>query len=128
MKLLKTKPSQRLTANDALAHEWFNDSLARENSNGNITENLEKIAQNMRSFNARRKFQRAVRLLCSTIRWRRYLQTYRSEQELSVSGGSPITGGSSSSSSSSSSIGGGGGGGNKRKSTENSSPSKKKRK
>ena len=90
MKLLKRKPQDRLTCIDALAHPWFQKStLELSSSDGfdDFEESLKQIGENMRRLNIRRKFQRAVRVLCHTIRWKKYLQDIR-ERRASLSLGS----------------------------------------
>jgi len=55
-KLLVTEPSHRLTAEQALAHPWLT-------SVGGRNQNLELAKQQLRKYNARRRFRGAIRVI-----------------------------------------------------------------
>ena len=82
VQLMQKKPSDRLAVEQACEHAWFNDPSASSSTttNNTVSDDLSQIATNMRRFNVRRKFQRAVRVLVSTIRWRKYLERIREQR------------------------------------------------
>ena len=108
--LLSKKHIDRPTCDQALEHPWFKDleAAARSRDSPNQMLTLKKVGKNMRKLNARRKFERGVRVLVNTNMWREYLQSIRKRRtELHLGSSelmvivSPFSSSSSSSSSSS---------------------------
>ena len=78
--LLSKKHTDRPTCDQALEHPWFQDLAAANRSrleSPNQLLTLEKVGENMRKLNVRRKFERGVRVLVNTNKWRGYLKSIR---------------------------------------------------
>jgi serine/threonine protein kinase len=71
-RLLKPNPLERLTVDEALSHEWLSlDDGTLE------SRNLGGAMEELRRFNAKRKFRAAVRALIVANRFNKFLETLK---------------------------------------------------